>query len=73
MPGSSTTPDAPTLSLCRVSDASDSAPRRYSLAGEDVALVRPYVLAWEQRARPRPVVVAPRLSAEAWSSLAGVQ
>lgn len=42
------------------------------LVGEEVALVRPYVLAWERRARPRAVVVAPHLSAEAWSALAGV-
>jgi hypothetical protein len=43
----------------------------HSLPGEEVALVRPYVLAWERRAHVRPVVVAPHLLAEAWSSLAG--
>lgn len=42
------------------------------LRGEDVALVRPYLLAWEARVRTRAVVVAPRLPAEAWSALAGV-
>ncbi|KOT42058.1 hypothetical protein ADK41_09310 [Streptomyces caelestis] len=41
------------------------------LVGEDVALVRPYVLAWERRARHRSVIVVPRLSAEAWSALVG--
>jgi hypothetical protein len=49
-----------------------SANRRHSLPGEDVALVRPYVLAWEKRVRTRSVVVAPRLPAEAWSALVGV-
>lgn len=45
-----------------------------SLAGEDNALVRPYVLAWENRERPRhSMVIAPHLSAEAWSALAGVR
>lgn len=43
------------------------------LRGEDVALVRPYLLAWEERARTRAVVVAPRLPADAWSALAGVR
>ncbi|MFF5185473.1 hypothetical protein ACFY30_17090 [Streptomyces sp. NPDC000345] len=43
------------------------------LKGEDVALVRPYVLAWESRVRTRAVVVAPHLPADAWSALAGVR
>lgn len=44
---------------------------RYPLRGEDVALVRPYLLAWEeQRARTRSVFVAPHLPAAAWSALA---
>ncbi|CAL9516714.1 hypothetical protein [Streptomyces sp. enrichment culture] len=52
----------------------DTADRLQLLLGEDNALVRPYVLAWErQRARQRSVVVAPRLSAEAFSALAGVR
>lgn len=42
------------------------------LMGEEVALVRPYVLAWERRPRPRAVVVASHLPAEAWLALAGV-
>ncbi|MFD5004749.1 hypothetical protein [Streptomyces mutabilis] len=45
---------------------------RHSLPGEDVALVRPYVLACERRVRARSVVVAPRLPAEAWSALVRV-
>ncbi len=45
---------------------------RYPLRGEDVALVRPYLLAWEeQRARTRTVLVAPHLPIDAWSVLAG--
>ncbi|MYU25388.1 hypothetical protein GTY84_27170 [Streptomyces sp. SID8352] len=35
------------------------------LAGEDIALVRPYVLAWESRVRSRTVLVAPHLPADA--------
>ncbi|CAM5444338.1 hypothetical protein SVIOM342S_09417 [Streptomyces violaceorubidus] len=52
----------------------DTADRLHLLLGEDNVLVRPYVLAWErQRALQRSVVVAPRLSAEAFSALAGVR
>ncbi|MFE0854927.1 hypothetical protein [Streptomyces mutabilis] len=52
----------------------DTAERLHLLLGEDNVLVRPYVLAWErQRARQRSVVVAPRLTAEAFSALAGVR
>ncbi|MET9141443.1 hypothetical protein [Streptomyces parvulus] len=52
----------------------DTADPLHLLLGEDKALVRPYVLAWErQRALQRSVVVAPRLSAEAFSALAGVR
>ncbi|MFG2324125.1 hypothetical protein [Streptomyces sp. NPDC048568] len=52
----------------------DAADRLHLLLGEDNVLVRPYVLAWErQRARRRSVVVAPRLSAEAISALAGAR
>ncbi|MFG2308891.1 hypothetical protein ACGFS9_09475 [Streptomyces sp. NPDC048566] len=43
------------------------------LRGEDVALVRPYVLAWETRRRSRPVLVSPHLPAAAWSALTGVR
>ncbi|MEU4873435.1 hypothetical protein [Streptomyces sp. NPDC021608] len=52
--------------------ASDDVDHRQTLRGEDIALVRPYVLAWEKRARTREVVVAPYLSADAWSTLVGV-
>ncbi len=52
----------------------DTADGLHLLLGEDNALVRPYVLAWErQRACQRSMVVAPRLSAEAFSALAGVR
>jgi hypothetical protein len=43
--------------------------RRHLPPAEDVALVRPYVLACERRVPTRSVVVAPRLPAEAWSAL----
>jgi hypothetical protein len=52
----------------------DTADRLHLLLGEDNVLVRPYVLAWErQRARQRSMVAAPRLSAEAFSALAGAR
>lgn len=52
----------------------DTADRLHLLLGEDNVLVRPYVLAWErQRARQRSMVVAPRLSDEACSALAGAR
>ncbi|WP_438304074.1 hypothetical protein ACSHXN_28150 [Streptomyces sp. HUAS TT11] len=43
------------------------------LSGNEVALVRPYVLAWETRRRSRPVLVSPHLPAAAWSALVGVR
>jgi len=52
--------------------APDRADRTSPLAGEDIALVRPYGLAWEKRVRQRSMVVAHRLPAEAWSALAEV-
>lgn len=61
--------DASTAALGR---PLDTANHRHRLAGEENALIRPYLLAWERRARPRAVVVAPQLPAEAWSFLAGV-
>jgi hypothetical protein len=67
LPGSA---DASTVILGR---APDTANHRHPLAGEENALVRPYVLAWEARVRPRAVVVASHLHAEAWSSFAGVR
>ncbi|MFI9603779.1 hypothetical protein ACIHCX_28690 [Streptomyces sp. NPDC052043] len=67
-PTSSVSADGATVALGRVSDSTN---HRHSLRGEDIALVRPYVLAWEKRVRPRSVVVAPHLPADAWSALAG--
>ncbi len=55
-------------------DASTGTVHRYPLRGEDVALVRPYLVAWEeQRARTRTVLVAPHLPTDAWSVLAGAR
>ncbi|WP_406321620.1 hypothetical protein [Streptomyces sp. NBC_00519] len=51
--------------------ASDDVDHRQTLRGDDIALVRPYVLAWEKRVRTREVVVAPYLPADAWSALVG--
>ncbi|QBJ90594.1 hypothetical protein D0Z67_09915 [Streptomyces seoulensis] len=73
-------PSDPSASSLAPTDASTVVLRRpsttksclASLGGEEVALVRPYVLAWERRARPRALVVVPHLPAEAWSALAGV-
>ena len=68
-PASPARADEPTLVLER---AADWARRRYSLTAEETALVRPYVLAWERRARQHPtVVVAPHLPTEARSGLLG--
>jgi hypothetical protein len=61
--------DAPALVLSRPSTS--AAAHRFPLTGEDSALVRPYVPAWERRVRTRAVVVAPHLSADAWSALTG--
>nr|BFD83589.1 hypothetical protein StreXyl84_29900 [Streptomyces sp. Xyl84] len=55
-----------------VEQREDATNRSGFLAGEENALVRPYVVAWERRVRQRPVVVARHLPAEAWSGLAGV-
>ncbi|MDQ0990978.1 hypothetical protein QFZ74_002206 [Streptomyces sp. V3I7] len=62
--------DAATVFLRRTSDTAN---HRHPLAGEENALVRPYMLAREERVRPRAVVVDSHLPAEAWSSLAGVR
>ena len=69
-PTSAASADAALVALGR---ASASAVHRYPLRGEDVALVRPYLLAWERRVRTRAVLVAPHLPADAWSVLAGVR
>ncbi|MEU0117483.1 hypothetical protein ABZ137_28270 [Streptomyces bobili] len=63
-------PDRTTAALRRASDVVD---HRQPLRGEDIALVRPYVLAWEKCVRTREVVVAPYLPADAWSALVGVR
>ncbi|WSB08970.1 hypothetical protein OG849_17800 [Streptomyces cyaneofuscatus] len=61
--------DASTVPLGR---APAGTVHRYPQRGEDVALVRPYLLAWEeQRARTRTVLVASHLPIDAWSVLAG--
>ncbi|MGW2589071.1 hypothetical protein ACWCXC_02215 [Streptomyces sp. NPDC001515] len=61
--------DASTITLGR---APVGTVHRYPLRGEDIALVRPYLLAWEERrARTRTVLVAPHLPADARSALAG--
>ncbi|CAL9291122.1 hypothetical protein SUDANB25_01860 [Streptomyces sp. SudanB25_2051] len=44
---------------------------QHPLAGEEVALVRPYLLAWEERVRTRSMIVAPHLPADACSTLLG--
>ncbi|MEU6006924.1 hypothetical protein [Streptomyces sp. NPDC047453] len=69
-PAAPASADGTTVALGR---SSDSAIHQHSLRGEDIALVRPYVLAWEKRVRTRSVVVAPHLPAEAWSALAGAR
>jgi hypothetical protein len=51
--------------------ADDTASHRNLLRGEDVALVRPYILAMEGRVPTRAMVIAPHLSADAWSALTG--
>jgi hypothetical protein len=64
-------PDS-TSALVMGRTADDAASHRSLLRGEDVALVRPYVLAMEGHVRTRAVVIAPHLSADAWSALTGV-
>lgn len=68
VPASSPSSDRATAARRR---ASDDVGHRQTLRGEDVALVRPYVLAWEKRMRTREVVVAPYLPVDAWSALVG--
>lgn len=53
--------------------APDRAGHCQPLRGEDTAIVRPYVLAHEERARRHPttVVIAPQLPTDAWSALLG--
>jgi hypothetical protein len=70
-PVSPTFADEPTVAFAQ---AVDEPSHRHLLRGEDSELVRPYVLAREDRPRRRPtVVIAPYLSTDVWSSLRGVQ
>lgn len=48
-----------------------AATHRNPLMEEDVALVRPYVMASERRVRTRSAITAPHLPSGAWSSLTG--
>ncbi|MBQ0849329.1 hypothetical protein J8N05_14060 [Streptomyces sp. BH-SS-21] len=62
--------DEPTVILAR---ASDLAGHRYVLTGEENALVRPYMLAWEKQTRHRRAVPqVPYLPAEARAAFVGV-
>lgn len=61
--------DEPTVILARTSDL---AGHRYVLTGEENALVRPYMLAWEKQTRPRRAVAhASNLPAEARAAFMG--
>lgn len=63
--------DEPTAVL---GQALDRASHWHLLRGEDTALVRPYVLAHEERARRYPsVVIAPQMPTDAWSTLLEVR
>ncbi|GGX27910.1 hypothetical protein GCM10010383_68270 [Streptomyces lomondensis] len=63
--------DEPTVVLAQ---AVDKPGHRHSLRGEDVALVRPYMLVEEEPVRRRrTVVIAPYLPSDAWSTLLGAQ
>ncbi|MFD6291502.1 hypothetical protein [Streptomyces sp. NPDC060205] len=70
VPISAALTDEPTVILAR---ASDLAGHRYVMTGEENALVRPYMLAWEKRTRHRRAVTdASYLPAEARSAFMGV-
>jgi hypothetical protein len=70
-PASSAPTDEPTVVL---DHTLDRASHRQPFRGEDTALVRPYVLAQEERARRHPtVVIAPQLSTDTWSTLLGAR
>ncbi|MGK5693110.1 hypothetical protein ACSNOJ_09395 [Streptomyces sp. URMC 128] len=67
---SSASADEPTVILGQTLDKASQWPL---LRGEDTALVRPYVLAHEERARRHPTVaIVPQLPTDAWSTLLGV-
>ncbi|GGS71805.1 hypothetical protein GCM10010240_00620 [Streptomyces griseoviridis] len=68
---SSASTETPTVALRR---PLDHAGHHYGLTGEENALVRPYVLAWERRTRrQQAVVVAAHLPADARWLLQGVR
>lgn len=63
--------DRPTVGLGLLRDRTTG--HRYLLRGEDIALVHPYVLAWEERVRRRAMdAAATDTPARARSVLAGV-
>lgn len=65
-PAFSAPADEPTVPVGAVLDC---ASRRYSITGEDVAFVRPYVLAWEGRVRRHRAAAVPSPPpADAWSA-----
>lgn len=67
-------PAATGESAIPLAQAVDKPGHRHLLRGEDVALVRPYVLLQEERTRRHPtIVVAPYLPTDAWSTLLGAQ
>jgi hypothetical protein len=69
-PVCSASADEPTVVL---GHTLDTASHWQPLRGEDTALVRPYVLAYKERARRHPtVVLASQLPTDAWSTLLGV-
>ncbi|EFE69439.1 predicted protein [Streptomyces viridosporus ATCC 14672] len=69
-PISSASVDQPTIVL---GHTLDRASHWQPLRGEDTALVRPYILAHEERARRHPtVVIASQPPTDAWSALLGV-
>ncbi len=70
-PTSYTSAAEPTVVL---GQALDRPSHLHLLRGEDTALVRPYVLAHEERARRHPtVVIVPQLPTDARSTLLGVR
>lgn len=66
-------PELSVLSHLNLSQTSFRAAGGSLLPGEEVALVRPYVLAWEKSTRARTVIVAPHMPNPAWpEALMGV-
>jgi hypothetical protein len=66
-PAATALTDEPTVALPQIPD---SARHRYQLTGEETALIRPYMPAWEKHAQQHSTVaMAPHLPTEAWSAL----